>query len=142
MELPTPFPKTPLSRHGVNSLLPDLLRTLTSAWMEGPHWQTLTGSGSQKQFSKQTELVQGWSATLRSHFNSEHLKRLEEASGDYGRIVFLQLFEFTLFEVVKKVIVDERSGDIKGIQVAIDKITYASPLLLSPPSFIARSYVS
>lgn len=74
--------------------------------------------------------------------NSKHLKRLEEASGDYGRIVFLQLFEFTLFEVVKKVIVDERSGGIKGIQVAIDKITYASPLLLSPPSFIARSYVS
>lgn len=110
--------------------------------MEGPHWQTLTGSGSQKQFSKQTELVQGWSATLRSHFNSKYLERLEEASGDYGRIVFLQFFEFTLFELVKAVIVDEGSGKVKGIQVAIDKITFASPFFSFTTKFIAWSYVS
>lgn len=119
MELPTRFPETPLTRHGVSSLLPDLFRTLTGTWLCGPHRQSpdLT----------QTDLkpVKKWSETLKCHFDNEYLRKLEEDSGDHGRIVFLQIFEFTLFHLVKTVIVEQQgSGQSaeEGILVAIAKI--------------------
>lgn len=125
VELPTPFPETQLSRHGVTSLLPDLLSTLTATWLWGPHWRASKESllTSETQRNK----VKDWSNHLESYFNNSYLTGLEEASGDYGRIVFLHFFEFTLFHLVKKTIVNEGSGEVKGIQVAVDKITYASP---------------
>lgn len=131
--LPTPFPETQLKRHAVASLLSDLFRTFISVWLYGPHWQAserpyLQRSASNDQTQKLVQwctLVQ-WSTDLKSYFNDDYLRKLDKISGDSGRFAFLQTFEFTLFERVKKLIADEGSGQKQGIQVAIEKITQAS----------------
>lgn len=125
VELPTPFPKTPLKKHGVTTLLPDLFETLTYNWLCGPH------KHSPDLTHGVLEPIRNWSKTVQSHFNNESLIKLEKTSGDYGRFVFLHIFEFTLFHLVQLVIVEQQGlGQLakEGILVAVAKITYASPL--------------
>jgi hypothetical protein len=105
---------TALRQHLTVTTVKNLLSSLTTSWLLTKKGQTCP------------DAVRLWRSAVEEHFNAERLQELHTDYGNLGRIALLHILEFSLFEVVKKAIVEKQE---QGIENAVAELTEVSRAL-------------
>lgn len=93
-----------------------LLTTLTTTWMLGGGYGTVEEKGH-------IHGLDEWRKTMEGYFSDDYFPKLEEDVGKIGPVALLEVFEFSLYDLVKKAIVKYRD---KGVEKVVEEITRVS----------------
>lgn len=102
---------TALRQHLTVTTVKNLLSSLTTSWLLTKKGRTCP------------DAVRLWRSAVEEHFDAERLQELHKDYGNLGRIALLHILEFTLFEVVKKAIVEKQEQGIENAVAELSQLT-------------------